>query len=99
MVDPVEEVGDLGEGHTLEEGGLEAWVPTEVGQTDQGKELEEAVCRHGLVDQGGEGGGPGQEAEVLGGLGDLVGQEGDVEDPAFLLCHASSRSCPRAGRD
>lgn len=96
---PAEGVGDQEEGRNLEEGGLGAGVPLEAGQTDQGIEQGEEAYRLDLEDQKGEGGGPGQEVEVLVDQGDQVDQEGDVEDPAFHLCHASSRSCPPAGRD
>lgn len=37
VVGPVEEVGDLGEGHNLEAVGLEGVVLLGAGQTDQGK--------------------------------------------------------------
>lgn len=96
---PVEGVGDQGEGRNLEEEVLGARVPLEAGQTDQGREQGEEACHHDLEDQQGEGGGPGQEVGVLGGQGGQVGQEGDVGVPASHLCHASSRSCPPAGRD
>jgi len=96
---PVGEVGDLGEGRNLEEGGLVVGVPLVAGQTDQGREQGEEACRRDLEDQQGEGEDPGQEVEVLEGQGDQVDQEGAVGDPASHLCHASSRSCPPAGRD
>lgn len=79
---PVEGVGGQGEGRNLEEGDLGAGVPLEAGQTDQGREQGEEAYRHDLEDQQGEGGGPGQEVEVLGDQGDQVDQEGDVGDPA-----------------
>lgn len=96
---PVEGVGDQGEGNNLEEGGLEARVPLVAGQIDQGREQGAEAGHHDLEDQKGEGGGPVQEVEVLEDQGDQVDQEGDVGDPASHLCHASSRSCPPAGRD
>lgn len=96
---PVEGVEGQGEGRNLEEEDPGAGVPLEVGQTDRGREQGEEACRHDLEDQRGEGGGPGQEVEVLEDQGDQVDREGDVEDPASHLCHASSRSCPPAGRD
>lgn len=96
---PAEGVGDREEGRNLEEGDLGAGVPLEAGQTDQGIEQGEEAYRLDLEDQKGEGGGPGQEVEVLVDQGDQVDQEEDVGDPASHLCHASSRSCPPAGRD
>lgn len=52
-----------------------------------------------MEDQEGAEGGLGQEEEGLEGQGDPVDQEEDEEVPACRLCHASSRSCPPAGRD
>lgn len=98
-VGPVEAVGDQEEDRNLEVGGLGAGGPWEAGQTDQGREQGEEACHHDLEDQGGEGGDPGQEVEVLEDQGVRVDQEGDVVDLASHLCHASSRSCPPAGRD
>lgn len=99
VVGPVEGVGDQEEGHNQEEGDLGARVPLEAGQTDQGREQGEAACHHDLEDRRGEEGVPDQEVEVLEDQGDQVDREGDVGDPASHLCHASSRSCPPAGRD
>lgn len=99
VVGPVEGVEDPEEDRNLEEGGLGAWVPLEADRTDQERGQGEAVYRHGLEDQGGEGGGLDQGVEVLEGLGGQVGQEGGVGDPASHLCRASSRSCPLTGRD
>lgn len=82
VADPAEEVGDQGEGHNLEEGGLGAVVPLVAGQTDQGKEQGEEACHHDSEDQQGVGEGLGQEVEDLEGQED---QEGDVGDPAFHL--------------
>lgn len=84
VVVPVEGVGDQGEVRNLEEGGLGAGDPLEVGRTDQGRVQGEEACRHDLVDQRGEGGGPGQEVVVLEGQGDQEDLEGGVGDPA---CH------------
>ena len=58
VVGPDWGVGDQGEGHNLEEGGLEVRVPLVAGQTDQGREQEEVACHHGLEDQRAEGGRP-----------------------------------------
>lgn len=87
VVVPVEGVGDQGEVRNLEEGGLGAGDPLEVGRTDQGRVQGEEACRHDLVDQRGEGGGPGQEVVVLEGQGDQEDLEGGVGDPA---CHQES---------
>lgn len=81
---PAEEVGDQGEGHNPEEGGLEAGVPMVAGQTDQGREQGEEACRHDLEARPGEVEDPGQEVEVLEGQGDQVDQVGGAVDPACL---------------
>lgn len=98
-VGPAEGVGGLEEGHTPGEGALGGGVLMVADQTDQERGLGEEACRHGWEDLLMEGGGPGQEVEDLEGQGGLGGREGGVEGPAGHLCHASSRSCPRAGRD
>lgn len=82
---PAEEVEDQGEGHNLEEGGLEEGVPMVAGQTDQGREQGEEACRHDLEVQPGEVEDPDQEVEVLEDPGDQVDQVGGVVDPACLL--------------
>ena len=88
---PVEVVGDQGEGHILEEGGLGAGDPLEVGRTDQGRAQGEEACRHDLEDQRGEGVGPGQEVVVLEGRGDQVDLEGGVGDPAYHLKESTNK--------
>lgn len=82
---PAEEVGDQGEGHNLEEGGLGAVVPLVAGQTDQEREQGEEACHHDSEDQQEVGEGLGQEVEDLEGQVGQEDQEGDVEDPAFHL--------------
>lgn len=85
VVGPVEEVGDQGVAHNLEEEGQEGGAPLEVDQIGHGREQGEGAGRRGLEDQRVEVEGPGQEVEVLVGLVGQVDLEGDVEDPASHL--------------
>lgn len=85
VVGPVEGVVDQGVGHTLAEGGLEAGVPMEAGQTDQERLQGEEACRHDLEDHRVEVGDPGREEEDLEDRGVQVDQEEDEGGPASLL--------------
>lgn len=97
-VGPVGGVGDLGEGHNLEEVGQGEEVPEVAGQTDQGKERGEVAYHPDLEGLLEEGEGPDQEVVVQEGQGGQVDQE-EVGEGLASLCYASSRSCPPAGRD
>lgn len=85
-VGPVEGVVDLEGDNNQEEAGLGEEVPAEAGQTDQGREQGEEVCRHDLEDPAEEAAGPGQGVQVdLEGQGVQVDLEEGVEDPESHL--------------
>lgn len=106
---PAEGEGVLVGDRNLEEGGLEARVPKEAAQTDQGRALEEEVCPHeeaqpeegaGLGREEGGQEGPGEQGGLVGAAGDLAYQQSvavalqDQGDQGSGLGQGVQGTCP-----